>query len=448
LPAGPGGRPAAVLAKGLSLLLVGTPLWVWTLQRVDELMVADPAERESLLRRVVLYLLALAGVGTVLSSTAVVLGTALRWVLGDPMIPGDFINRIGGSLSIALPLAGVWGYYSRRLRLETESIQDNPRRAALRRLYNYILALFGLGATVYGMNLLLSFLLQAALGSLAPPESLRGQLANAIAGLAVGLPLWLLTWRPMQGEAAQRGDAGDHARRSLIRKAYLYLVLFLGVVLSMTALGRMIYVLLSGLLGERPPDLLLQSLTLLLTAALLLLWTVYHLRALREDGRVAQRSLAARHALFPTILLDAGDGSFGEEVVAALKRQAPNIPVAVQKISLGIPGEEMIGASAVVLPASLAAQPPEALRIWLQNYPGRRLVVPSQVDNWYWLGLTPLDRHDLANQVALALRQMAEGQPVRLPAPSSPWVIVGYVFAALFALEVIAVVLSLLFSRF
>ena len=42
-------------------------------------------------------------------------------------------------------------------------------------------------------------------------EMLRDRLSAALATLIVGLPLWLQTWRPMVKEAAQDGEAGDHA---------------------------------------------------------------------------------------------------------------------------------------------------------------------------------------------------------------------------------------------
>jgi hypothetical protein len=118
----------------------------------------------------------------------------------------------------------------------------------------------------------------------------------------------------------------------------------------------------------------------------------------------------------------------------------------VQKIGQGVPGEEMSGARVVVIPAGLAAQPPEALRIWLQSFKGLRLVVPEIVENWHWLGATPANRTQQGNQIALAIRQMAEGQSVRAPAPANPWVIVGYIFAVLFGLEIVFVGLMLLFG--
>ena len=105
----------------------------------------------------------------------------------------------------------------------------------MRRLYSYILSAIGLGATFTGLALLLSFVVDAAIGKYRLGGVLRPRLAAALATLLVGLPLWWLAWRPMQAEALAAGDAGDHARRSIIRKVYLYLALFVSVVGGMIA---------------------------------------------------------------------------------------------------------------------------------------------------------------------------------------------------------------------
>jgi hypothetical protein len=106
--------PSAVLGElgretiinGLALVLVGTPIWVysWNLcqQALDE-----PAERESNLRLGVLYLLALAGVIAVLSSSGVAIDLVLRRLLGEDMAWRELVSRIGGPISVGVPLAAI-----------------------------------------------------------------------------------------------------------------------------------------------------------------------------------------------------------------------------------------------------------------------------------------------------------------------------------------------------
>src|SRR5512142_2712370 len=69
------------LVNGIALLAVGTPVWVYTWRIIQD-SITDPAERDSNLRLGVLYLLALGGVITVLTTTAVVLNIVISQILG------------------------------------------------------------------------------------------------------------------------------------------------------------------------------------------------------------------------------------------------------------------------------------------------------------------------------------------------------------------------------
>src|SRR5450759_3627881 len=220
-----GRLPRADFINGLALTLVGTPVWVWAWNTVH-VSLDDCAERESLLRLGLLYALSLVGVITVLSSSGIVLYLVLREILGEGMTLQTFVQQISGPVSIGVPLAGVWAYYGSWLGRSMFEVPDAPRRSGLRRLYAYILSAIGLGAAFIGLRMLLAFVVDALLGGQAWGGTLRLNLTAALSTLGVGLPLWLLTWRPMQAEALSPGDAGDHARRSLVRKSYLYLALF------------------------------------------------------------------------------------------------------------------------------------------------------------------------------------------------------------------------------
>ena len=59
-----------------------------------------------------------------------------------------------------------------------------------------------------------------------------------------------MTWRPMQAEALADGDVGEHARRSTIRRVYLYLALFAGVIGGMASAVGLVYQLVNALLSN------------------------------------------------------------------------------------------------------------------------------------------------------------------------------------------------------
>ena len=91
------------------------------------------------------------------------------------------------------------------------------------------------------------------------------------------------------------------------------------------------------------------------------------------------------------------------------------------------------------MPASLALTPPEALRLWLKDFAGQKIVVGDSVEGWVTSGLTPA-------QAAQAARSLSEGQGARARSSTSAWTFVAYVFAALFAVQVVFVAIMLVIS--
>jgi hypothetical protein len=436
------------LANGLALLLVGIPLWLYVNQRI-QLTLDEPGEADSLVRLVVLYLLSLASVVSVLTSGGMVVYVLLRAALGETFTLVTFLARLSDPLSVAVPLGGVWAYYGRMLTREMSALPDLPRRAGLRqrpglrRVYYYVLALLGLGTTFIGLQNLLSFLLTQAINpSAIGLNVLRTLLAGALAALAVGLPLWLLTWRPMMREAALEGEDGDHARRSQVRKAYLYLALFAGVMGVMFSTGSLLYQLLNAWLGQPSPGLLLQALQMVKLILLFALLLGYHWLALRADARLAERSLSRRHALFPVLVLSPEEGDFAERLVKALEREAPTLPVAIHPVSQGVPDEGLSAAKAVIVPTEVMARPSESIRLWLQGFAGIHLVVTTPVTGWYWIYSSGLSAESLARQTARSVRHLAEEQEIPPPREASPWMTVVYVLAGLFVLEILLVVVT------
>lgn len=448
------------LVNGIALLLVGASLWLFVDRALQSALEA-PQERASLLRWAILYLLTFVSVGGLLAGGAILLYYVLRAILGEPFTLSGFLGEISDPLSISLPLLLIWLYYGRTLALhlrarpvavaaeaKNEAAGDAasfaptvprglpPRQAGLRRLYFYGLALLGLAAVAIGAHLLLTTVLDFIFGG----EGLstqRAQLSAGLAALAVGLPVWILAWLPMASEAGREGEVGDHARRSLVRKGYLYLVLFAGVMGVMVSTGALLFHVLSAALGDPPDNLLLTVLrnleAVLLFAALLII----HGRALRADSRIAERTLARRHAQFPVLLLAPDEGELTEVMVRALQRQAPSLPVAVHPYSQGAPGEDLSTARAVILPAELAARPTEALRLWLQGFTGARLVIPLPARGWYWMGSGGRNLAAIARQTAQTVRGLAEGQESPQWRESSALTALVYIAAGLFLLQLI-----------
>jgi hypothetical protein len=422
------GRGAqSMLAAGLALLIVGVPIWIG-LERTIQRSLVDDEERRSLLRLVILYLVVFVSATVLLSAVGRFLYEIFRLILGVRFEAIDFLARIAAPFALAVSAGLVFFFYNRNLGVElrseavSEGGQPNEltaeqqaewqRRGELRRLYYYGLALLGLGATFIGLFQMFSEVLALMLTDInLADQFLQNSLAAALAMLVVGLPLWIIAWRPVQAEAIQLGESGDLSRRSVIRKSYLYLVLFVGVIGVMFSAGALLNTFLRSLLGDPPFNLWLDILQGVKALLLFGVFGVYHGWILRNDGRLAEQSLFRKHSQYPLLILAPDEGEFAEVLIEALNRHVPGLPVAVHLYSQGVPDESLSSARAVIMPVTLVTRPSEALRLWMQNFAGERLVLPTPIKGWFWIGVTRKTLESQAVQVSKTVRRLAEGLP-------------------------------------
>ena len=417
-----------IVVNGTALILVGAPIWVYA-WRVIQDSLTDPAEMGSTLRLGILYLLALGGVVTVITASWNVVNILLSVLFGEDTTFRDFIREIGGPLSIGIPLGAVWAYYGHWLSRHIESVGDKVREAGMKRLYKTILSFIGLVVSFIGVATLVSFTIDIVTGyGILLSETYRNNFASSLSSLIVGLPLWLTMWRPMQAEALAQGELGDHARRSVLRKFYLYLALFASVIGGMaTAVGlvyQLIAAALGGVTGSGFANNLLNLTQLLFLFSVVL---VYHLSVLRRDGESAADTLEEKQSAFHVLVVDSGDG-FADSVRAALTKLDSKTQITVTPSS-----EKPEGSfNAIVVSAGLAVNAPE----WIRLFGGSRVIVENDAQNLVW-----------ANDVAEAgqfVRQLAEGEEIQKQKPTrSAWMIAVYVAAALFALQFLFVLLML-----
>ena len=416
-----------MFANGLTLLLVGTPLWVYVWHICQDALSA-PAERDSNLRLGILYVLSLGGVITVLSAGGTLLDIFLRRAFGEAMEGYEFVRDIGGPISLGIPLAAVWAYYGGWLKRQIGSDEDIVRRAGKQRLYSYILSALGLGAAFIGVTMVLSFTIDLSTSNAIWGSTLRPRLAGALATLVVGLPLWLITWRPMQTEALTEGDMGDHARRSTIRRVYLYLALFAGVIGGMATAVGLLYLLINTLLTQEvDSDFVPRILNMLQLLVLFIVLLVYHLSVIRRDSAQASQTLEARQREFPVMVIDPGNEAFVKAITAAMVKHAPEVPVMIKSVEESVKMEDT---KAVILPASLVINSPNNLRKWLQGFGGQKIVVAETVSGWVMTGLT-------TEQAAQSARQVAEGEEVRLTLSSPVWRVVQIAAVVVLGLQVL-----------
>ncbi|HLA05935.1 MAG TPA: DUF5671 domain-containing protein [Anaerolineales bacterium] len=418
-----------IVVNGTALILVGTPVWVYA-WRVIQDSLADPAEMGSTLRLGILYLLSLGGVVTVITAAWTVVNILLTSLFGGDTTFRDFIREIGAPLSIGIPLSVVWAYYGHWLTRHIEAVGDKVRQAGMKRIYNYILSFIGLVVAFVGVSMMFAFLIDIVTNlDFITNDFLRSSLVNSISSLIVGLPLWLMMWRPMQAEAMAQNEMGDHARRSVLRKTYLYLALFASVIGGMaTAVGlvyQLIIVVLDGFTGDSFANEVLNLTQLLFLFSVVL---VYHLYVLRRDGTSTAGQLAEKQSAFNVLILDSGEG-FADSIKSTLGRLGSKM-----QITVTTPSEKPQGDfSAIVINGSLAA---EGAPAWIRSFGGSRIIVQNEAENLVWA--------DDSAQAGKFVQQLAEGEEIHKQKQSrSAWTYVVYVFAALFALQLLFFALAI-----
>jgi hypothetical protein len=417
-----------IVVNGTALIVVGTPIWVYSWRVIQDSLV-DAAEMGSSLRLGILYLLALGGVITVITAASMVVNAVITWLLGAAWTFQDFIQQISGPISIGVPLGLVWAYYGYWLNRHIEAVGDRVRQAGMKRPYHYILAFIGLVVAFIGTTSIIRFIIDMVTESgILMTDATRGTLASSISSLVVGLPLWLTMWRPMQAEALVPGEMGDHARRSVLRKMYLYLTLFASVIGGMATAVGLVYQLIRVVLGGGAGSSFVSD-VLNLTQLLFLFGVVlmYHLNVLRADGETTADSLAEKQSGYSLLIVDSGNG-FVESVKAALLKIGSKVQVTVVNPN----GKPEGNFNAILLNGSLAVDAPE----WIRSFPGNRIVIQDEGKGIVWT--------DDSAQAAQSVQLLAEGQEIRKQKTGrSPWMIIIYVFAALFGLIFLMMLISL-----
>ncbi|GJQ34175.1 MAG: hypothetical protein JETCAE01_01850 [Anaerolineaceae bacterium] len=421
------GRETAVNA--IALMLIGAPIWYYSWRLLQDAL-PDSAERESYLRLGLLYLLTLGGVIVTLVAGGNLIYLILLQVLGEGGSWLEFVRRLGGPISIGVPLGVIWAYYGKWLNNQFSFDENPPRREGKRRLFDYILSFLGLAATVTGLISLFSVLIDLVLDfSYLSTSGIAEPFSGSIATLAVGLPVWLLTWQPSQIRALENNDLGDHARRSIVRKSYLYLVLFASVIGGMVTAGMLVFNLINAALGVETGSLLRDTLNELTALIVFVVLLAYHLTALRKDGTARSDVLAEKQSQYHVLVFDQ-DGRFGESVRATFAKRAASVPVTVLKVDENISGD--LKADVVILPGSMAVNTPQNVEAWIRSFNGNKLIVSDEAAGVFWM-------NDL-EQAADTAKSLAEGQDLRPQSSkrtTSIWTYVAYVFAALFACQLL-----------
>ena len=310
------------LIGAVPAILAGLALWLGTwlpLQRGLKGATPDAEiERGSIVRKLAIYLIVLVSALAVLLSATVAVSNIVERILGTPERE-EFRNLehdLGGPVTNLIVFATVWLFHRRVVQSEAARETAVERAATIRRLYTYLIAAIGLAMLAIGTAGAIGVFGSELMGL---NTHGNGETAVYIALVIVGAPAWALAWWPAQRRLT------DDERRSLPRRAYLYLAILGGVlgmlVFGSAALYRLLNAALAGDFSIAAwHDIWHFTVDGTVSAAAFL----FHLAAVRAD-RSAQLPTVAQHSL--TVLVRAPDATAARARLATALEGQPDIAI-------------------------------------------------------------------------------------------------------------------------
>ena len=105
----------AILANGLTLIFIGTPIWI-TSWRIIQKSITEQAEQESLLRVVILFMVNLISMVITLLAVGALLNIIIQIILGERLSFAGLMGELRDPISVAIPFGIVWAYFSQTRR--------------------------------------------------------------------------------------------------------------------------------------------------------------------------------------------------------------------------------------------------------------------------------------------------------------------------------------------
>ena len=445
------GGDSAYLADEVARLIVGVPLWLLFWRQAQNLFSGpNESERESALRKFYLYTTVFVAALTAVTNATGILAGLFRRILSLPP-QGD----IRTPLPIIIGMALLWMLHAFLLKDDAARSAESVKQGNVRRLYLYLIAAIGLAAFLVGLSGDISILIRSFSQSFG--ESMKDALAWFTAALIAGLPVWLIPWRQAQNEAVELTPDGVEARRSTVRKIYLYFYLFLATMTVLSSAVYILYRLLALMLGERGEGNLISGIAQAVAYSFVGVgvW-LYHGSALRGDGDSSRRELAMRLKDIRVVIVDVGEAGFGQPLLSKLQQEEPDLNF--ELIALPAPDQESMqaiqaklsGAGVIVGPWSIVVEGgainSEIARA-VMNSSARKILIPARVNGWDWAGVDLWNTEELIQQTARAVQQWAGGEEIKAVRPMGIGGIILSAIGVLILLLLLAIPLASFFFR-
>jgi hypothetical protein len=281
--------PIAEIALQVAAIVVALPFYLVHWSWAQRLAQNETQEIGSVPRRLYLYVILAVFAGVVIDQSILLIHSLLDLALGVRRsfyeIPVAANELVLYTVSAILVASLLWTYHWFVLRSDQQHSQETTILVIIRQLYLYGFCAAGLLVASAGA----SDMLRLLLGNVLPGDHIleadiqRRILSVAIAQLLTGLIIWLLYWRHVQ-QLFSIPEGPD--RQSIIRKIYLYLVVFVAIITFVSNAALLLSALIGRWIGA--PDLgtggELKSSLAILTISGLVWW--YHANILGRDAQL------------------------------------------------------------------------------------------------------------------------------------------------------------------
>ena len=329
------------MAVQLAIIIIALPLflihWLWAERS------AETENESDLIRPLYLFFMLTAFLVPIITNSHGFVTSTLRLLFGENLLIPSYSSQLPdqanliytGVAVLILPL--FWIYNHRLAKISyANGVYQAPVKP-IRRFYIYLFSAVGLAMCSAGAATILRWLLTHI------PQETFGSgnrvIIPLLALLIVGLPLWLIFWHAAQALFKESTDE----QSSLLRKFYLYLIIFLAVMTFVSACTIFLAGIIRQLLKLDPQEGGAVVFSILIVATFV--W-IYHALVLREDTHIlpeGERQASLRRlywylisgvGLLALLIGIAGDislliGSSGNLVVSSDRQLLANYSAAV-----------------------------------------------------------------------------------------------------------------------
>jgi len=268
------------LASLLAVIIVGLPIFLFHWLIAQRMAARDAADRATLIRHIYFWLVMGIGAVPLIANVYRMLDNLLLNGLGGIQkshYPYDL--TVPEHLAVIIVWGVVWLYLWRQVQIDDRLIAPDDNRLGVRRIYLLVFAETGLVMTTLGAIGLLQTLMQTASTGI----NWRTPIADSSAQLLVGCVVWVGHWIFLQ-KFFHTGSPTEE--RSVLRKIYLYLNIFISAVMTVFSASTLLKRLIELALGAPPADEpLLSQLSIPIPLLVVggVLWA-YHWMILHQDA--------------------------------------------------------------------------------------------------------------------------------------------------------------------